>query len=359
MNNNINVQKVALIFGITGQTGSYLVEHLHNLSNYVVHGVIRRTSNFNTERIIGIFPSIRDNLHYGDILDPLFIINILNKIQPDEIYNLSAQSHVQVSFQLPLYSTQVNALGVLNLLEGIRLCELKDKTRLYQANTSEMYGGHYKDYDKSTWNAIQKYGMNEKTPFFPKSPYGAAKLFAHHLVNIYRDSYGIFVCSGICFNHESERRDPRFVTRKVTRTIARIFLGKEDVLVLGNLNAERDWGHAADYVKAIHLCLQQEKATDIVIASGKTHSVRYLVETAFAVIGVKIKWEGENENECGKCSSTGKTLVIISPKYYRPNEVHYLKGDANLANNLLGWKAETTFENMIHSMVKNDIRIES
>jgi GDPmannose 4,6-dehydratase len=352
------MEKVALVFGITGQTGSYLVEHLQNTGNYIVHGVIRRSSTFNTERIAQIFPVIRDNLHYGDIIDPMFVIEILNRVKPDEVYNLAAQSHVHVSFQLPLYSTQVNALGTLNILEGIRLCSLQKKTRFYQASTSEMYGGCESDYSEDAWKEIVAKGMNEKTAFHPKSPYGAAKLFSHHLVNIYRDSYGIFACSGICFNHESERRDPRFVTRKVTRTIARMQLGRENVLILGNLNAERDWGHASDYAKAMHRCLQQDEPTDVVIATGKTHSVRYLVETAFSAVGVTIRWEGENENERGVCAKTGKVLVQVSPKFYRPNEVHYLKGDSSQAKLKLNWEPQHTFELMIRSMVKNDLKTE-
>lgn len=352
--------KVALIFGITGQTGSYLAEHLKN-QGYVVHGVMRRTSNFGTDRIAHIFPHdkthfARDDLHYGDILDGLSVLRIIQEIRPDEIYNLAAQSHVQVSFDLPLYSTQVDALGTLNILEAIRSLNMEN-TRFFQASTSEMYGGHPEDYTTDAWNHILDKGMREDTPFHPKSPYGVAKLYSHHLVRIYRDSYGIFACCGIAFNHESERRDPRFVTRKVTRTVARIVHGLDTELVLGNLNAVRDWGYAKDYAVAIHKMLQQDQPRDLVIATGKTHSVRYLVERAFKVVGIDIRWEGQDVDEKGYDVATGRCLVRLSPRYYRPNEVHYLKGDATRARQILNWKPSITFEDMIASMVKHDLRM--
>lgn len=351
------MSKVALIYGITGQTGSYLAEHLVSLG-YIVHGVIRRTSNFNTIRLNNIFERIRDNLHYGDIIDPLSVIQIIKDVQPHEIYNLAAQSHVKVSFDMPLYTTQVDALGTLNVLEAIRINGLENVTKFYQANTSEMYGGHKSDYSKEVWKEIEDKGMNENTPFFPKSPYGIAKLYSHHIVDVYRQSYNIYAVSGICFNHESERRDPRFVTRKVTSTVAKIACGKEHKLVLGNLDAERDWGHARDYVVAMHKSLQLDDPLDFVIATGKTYTVRYLVEVAFNSIGIIIQWEGESSRTVGRNLRTGDILVTIDDKYYRPNEVHYLKGDASRAKQILNWSPTTDFITMIDNMVRYDIKNE-
>lgn len=350
--------KIALIFGITGQTGSYLAEYLKNKKGYVVHGVMRRSSHFGTNRIEHIFPGIRDDLHYGDILDGISVFHLIQKIRPDEIYNLAAQSHVQVSFELPLYTSQVDALGTLNILEAVRSLKMDKSVKIFQASTSEMYGGHPEDYTEQSWQEILQKGMNENTPFFPKSPYGVAKLYSHHLVKIYRESYGMFVCSGIAFNHESERRDPRFVTRKVTRTVARIVHGLDTELVLGNLNALRDWGYAKDYAVAINKILQQDEPRDLVISTGITHSVRYLVEVAFKVIGVKIRWEGTDVDEKGYDAATGRCLIRLSPRYYRPNEVHYLKGDSTMARTILNWKPSVTFEEMITMMVKHDLQTE-
>jgi|SRR6478609_2802305 len=350
-------QKVAIIFGITGQTGSYLAEYLME-KNYIVHGVIRRSSSFNTGRLSKIWDSIRDTLHYGDVIDTAAVMTLIKEISPDEIYNLAAQSHVKVSFEMPHYTTHVDAVGTLNILEAIRFCDLQNKTKFYQANTSEMFGGHVEDYTPEQWQEILEHGMNEKTPMYPKSPYGAAKLYSHHLVKIYRDSYGIYAISGICFNHESERRDPRFLPRKVSRTVARIKSGKEKVLLLGNLNAERDWGYAPDYAKLIHKCLQLPQPTDMVIATGKTFSVRYLVEVAFKCVGIDITWKGEGLNEEG-IDNNGNVLVKICPKFYRPNEVHYLKGDASLAKELLSWEPSITFEDMIANMVKYDTSLQT
>lgn len=347
--------KTALIFGITGQTGSYLAEHLLR-ENYIVHGVIRRSSTFNTERLKDIFMVIRDNLHYGDVIDTVSVLNLIKTIAPDEIYNLAAQSHVKVSFDMPHYTTQVDAIGTLNILEAIRLCGFESRTKFYQANTSEMFGGHEEDYSPNDWESILQYGMSEKTPMFPKSPYGAAKLYSHHLVKIYRDSYGIFAVSGICFNHESERRDPRFLPRKVTRSVAMIKSGKQEVLLLGNLNAERDWGYAPDYAKAIYSSLQCDTPSDLVIATGKTYPVRYLVEVAFKTIGKTIVWRGEEMDEEGVDADTGKILVKVDPKFYRPNEVHYLKGNASLAKEKLLWEPSVSFEEMITNMVKHDVQ---
>lgn len=345
--------KTALIFGITGQSGSYLAEYLLKLG-YCVHGVIRRSSTFNTGRLDPIWNIIKDNLHYGDVIDPISTMQIINSVSPDEIYNLAAQSHVKISFDMPHYTTQVDAVGTLNLLEIIR--GSKKFVKLYQANTSEMYGGNKEDYTSEQWEHIQKNGMNESTCMFPKSPYGAAKLYAHNLIDIYRKSYGIFAVSGICFNHESERRDPRFVTRKVTRSVAMIYVGKIEQFALGNLDTERDWGYASDYVIAMHRMLQLETPEDFVISTGCTHTVRYLVEKAFDAVGIVITWKGEGVNEKGIDAKTGKCLVAIDERFYRPNEVYYLKGDSTKAKQLLEWEPTWTFEKMIDGMVKHDIR---
>lgn len=346
--------KTALIFGINGQTGSYLAEYLLSL-NYTVHGVIRRSSNFNTERLDSCWKQIADNLHYGDLLDALFIVSILQKTRPDEIYNLAAQSHVLVSFQNPSYTANVDGMGLVNILEAVR--NLHFHCRIYQASTSEMYGGHCKDYTKEQWSSIIRNGMDEQTPFHPKSPYGAAKLFAHNMVQIYRSSYNMFICSGICFNHESPRRDPRFLPRKVTRAVAHIHHGLQTELVLGNLEAERDWGFAGDYVVAMHAMLQQPEPADYVVATGVNHSVRYLVEIAFKEIGIDLVWEGSGLQEIGKNAKDGAILVRISDKYYRPLEVHYLKGNAKRARKILRWQPRTRFEDMIRQMVRHDLRL--
>jgi len=353
------MRKVALIFGITGQTGSYLVEHLLATGDYIIHGVVRRSSNFNTRRIDHVFESVRDNLHYGDIMDPVFVLSIVQRLRPHEIYNLAAQSHVKVSFELPFYTAQVDALGPLNVLEAIRMSELVGKTRFLQANTSEMFGGNEVDYTPAEWSKITKNGMDESTPMFPKSPYGAAKLYAHNLVQIYRDSYRMFACNAISFNHESERRDPRFVTRKVTRTVARMRLGLENKLVLGNLDACRDWGYAKDYAIALHLMLQQDVPRDLVIATGETHSVRELVEVAFEKgWGKRIRWNGRGCQERGMDAETGEILVEVDEKYRRPNEVDYLKGNSQLARKTLDWQPSTKFVDMINMMVTCDLRDE-
>ena len=356
MSNSATKSKVALIFGITGQTGSYLADHLISL-DYTVHGVIRRSSNFNTQRLEHIFPLIRDTLHYGDVLDPISVLQIITAVQPDEIYNLAAQSHVKESFAIPYYTSQVDALGTLNILEGIRISNLTSKVKFYQANTSEMFGGCKQDYTPEQWERIQKTGYIETDRMFPKSPYAVAKLYSHHLVSVYRESYGMYAVSGICFNHESERRDPRFLPRKVSKTVARIYGGKEKTLVLGNLDACRDWGYAQDYAEAIWKVLQLEKPTDMIIATGKTHTVRYLVEVAFKAIGVEITWKGEGENEKGY-DKDNNVVVEVSSRYYRPNEVHFLKGDASLAKRLLNWEQKISFEEMIKSMVMHDIAVE-
>lgn len=349
------MSKTALIFGITGQTGSYLAELLLE-KGYVVHGVLRRSSNFTTQRIDHVFSRIRDNLHWGDILDPLFVSGIISKVRPDEIYNLAAQSHVAVSFELPYYTSQVDALGVLNVLETVRVLGMEKVTKIYQAGTSEMFGGNKEDYPDEVWKDILENGMSEETAFHPKSPYAAAKLYAHNLVKIYRDSYGIFACNGICFNHESERRDPRFVTRKVTRTVARISEELEKELVLGNLDAKRDWGHAKDYARGIFLIMQYEKPDDFVLCTGEVRSVRELVEKAFLEKGIPISWSGTGLEEVGSNELTGKTVVRVSEKYYRPNEVCFLKGNARKARNVLGWYPSISFDRMISDMLDLDTK---
>jgi GDPmannose 4,6-dehydratase len=353
--------KIALIFGINGQTGSYLAEILL-AKNYTVHGVIRRTSTFNTERLLHLFPKIRDNLHYGDVIDSCFIFSIIQKLQPDEVYNLAAQSHVMVSFENPLYTCSVDAIGTVNILEAIRsFHEIKKEksVKFYQAGTSEMYGGLEKDYEETMWANIKEKGMNEKTPMYPKSPYACAKLFSYNMVQNYRDAYGIWGGNGICFNHESERRDPRFVTRKVTRTVARIHLGLDTELILGNLNAKRDWGHAKDYAEGIYASLQLDKPIDVVFATGQSRSIKELVECAFSVIKISLRWEGTGKDEIGVDVNTNRVLVRVSEKYYRPNEVNFLKGDATLAKNLLGWEPKIQFEKMIENMVLTDLKTES
>lgn len=350
-------KKIALIFGITGQTGSYLAEHLLNLG-YDVHGVVRRSSTYAFSRIDHIFQDNDEHLHYGDITDSSFVIHILTKLQPHEVYNLAAQSHVAVSFELPVSTSCVNAIGPLNILNAIYICNLDKKTRYFQAGTSEMYGGSQKDYNTKEWKKIQECGMNETTTFHPKSPYGVAKLFAHNMVQIYRESYHIFAVNGISFNHESERRDASFVTRKITQGVAKISCGKINEITLGNLDAKRDWGHAQDIAKGIHLALQQKDAKDIVFSTGKVHSVRDVVEIAFKTINVDIEWENKLENEIGRDKNSGIIRVRVSKKLYRPNEVHFLKGNSKLALDSLNWKPEINFSDMIRKMVLHDLTLE-
>ena len=335
------MKKVALITGITGQDGSYLAELLLE-KGYEVHGIVRRASNFNTQRIDHIFEKL--NLHYGDVLDPVSILNTIAKVKPDELYNLAAQSHVKVSFECPVGTSQIDGIGFLNILEAVRICGLEKKCRIYQASTSEMYG--------NTLTVPQ----NEKTKFCPTSPYACAKLFAHNLVQCYRDSYGMFICSGILFNHESPRRDPRFVTRKVTRAVARYITQREKytTLELGNLEAKRDWGFAGDYVRGMWLMLQQAKPDDYCLATGVTLTVRELVEKAFALRGVVIKWKGKGVYEVGIDKTTGNVVVKVVEKYFRPSEVHLLLGDYSHAKRALDWRPECTFEEMLQSMISID-----
>ncbi|MBR4137966.1 MAG: GDP-mannose 4,6-dehydratase [Bacteroidales bacterium] len=345
--------KVALISGITGQDGSFLAEFLLE-KGYEVHGIIRRSSSFNTGRIEHLYLDewVRDmhhkrliNLHYGDMTDSSSLINILRQTQPDEIYNLAAQSHVKVSFEVPEYTAETDAVGVLRLLEAVRILGMEKKTKIYQASTSELFG------------QVQEVPQKETTPFYPRSPYGVAKQYGFWIVKNYRESYGMFAVNGILFNHESERRGETFVTRKITLAAARIKQGYQDKLYLGNLNALRDWGYAKDYIECMWLILQQEKPEDFVIATGEYHTVREFTTLAFKEIGVNLRWEGEGVNEKGIDIATGKELVAVDPKYFRPAEVEQLLGDPTKAKTLLGWNPhKTSFEELVHIMVKHDMK---
>lgn len=341
--------KTALITGVTGQDGAYLSELLLS-KGYAVHGVKRRASLFNTQRIDHLYMDphvnhVRFRLHYGDLTDSTNLIRIVQEVQPDEIYNLGAQSHVQVSFDTPEYTANADAVGVLRLLEAIRILGMTDRVRFYQASTSELFG-----------NALSP--QSEKTPFCPRSPYGAAKLYAYWITVNYREAYGMYACNGILFNHESPIRGETFVTRKVTRAAARIKLGIDRKLFLGNLDARRDWGHAWDYVKGMWKMLQQESPRDYVLATGKANSVRTLCSLAFAEAGIPLEWTGTGRDEQGRCKDTGKILVEVDPRYYRASEVDHLLGDASLAEKELGWTPNITFEELIQEMVKEDIRRE-
>ncbi len=344
--------KKALITGITGQDGSYLSEFLLN-KNYEVHGIIRRSSSFNTGRIEHLYIDnyIEDMhnkknfyLHYGDITDSTNVISLIQKIQPDEIYNLAAQSHVKVSFDIPEYTANVDALGTLRILEAVHLLGLE--TKIYQASTSELYG------------LVQEVPQNEKTPFYPRSPYGVAKLYGFWITKNYREAYNIFASNGILFNHESPRRGETFVTRKITLAAARIKLGKQKKLYLGNLNAKRDWGHAKDYVECMWLILQNDKPDDFVIATGEMHTVREFCELAFSEVGIDIRWEGEGNDEKGVNNKTGEVLIEVDPQYFRPTEVDQLLGDPTKAIEKLGWNpTQTPFETLVKEMVHEDIKL--
>jgi GDPmannose 4,6-dehydratase len=345
--------KKALISGITGQDGSFLAEFLIE-KGYEVHGIIRRSSSFNTSRIEHLYLKewIKDqkqeraiNLHYGDMTDSSSLIRILQQVQPDEIYNLAAQSHVKVSFDVPEYTAETDAVGTLRLLEAIRILGLENKTKIYQASTSELYG------------LVQEIPQKETTPFYPRSPYGVAKLYGFWITKNYRESYGMFAVNGILFNHESERRGETFVTRKITLAAARIAKGLQDKLYLGNLSALRDWGYAKDYVECMWLMLQYEKPEDFVIATGEAHSVREFCTLAFKYAGIELKWEGEGVNEKGIDVSTGRVLVEVDEKYFRPAEVEQLLGDATKAQTLLGWNPrKTSFEDLVKIMVEHDLK---
>jgi len=342
-------KRIALITGITGQDGSYLAEFLLE-KNYEVHGVKRRSSSFNTGRIDHLykdahFTKTHLHLHFGDLVDGTNLVRILQEVQPTEVYNLAAQSHVQVSFETPEYTANADALGTLRLLEGIRVLGLRERVRFYQASTSEMYG-------KSA-----EFPQTENTPFNPRSPYGAAKLYAHWITVNYREAYGIHASSGILFNHEGPRRGETFVTRKITRAVAAIHLGMQDCLYLGNLDSRRDWGHARDYIEGMWLMLQQDKPDDYVLATGESHSVREFVELAFAEIGIVIEWKGADSGEYGLCRKTGRTLVRVDPRYFRPTEIDVLIGDSTKARQKLGWKPKVGFHDLVREMVASDLNL--
>lgn len=342
-------RKTALIFGITGQDGAYLAEFLLE-KGYNVHGVKRRSSSLNTGRINHLYRDLHKNatrfvLHYGDVTDSTNVISIIAQVQPDEIYNLAAQSHVKVSFEIPEYTGNTDALGTLRILEAIRLLGLTKKTKFYQASTSELYG------------KIQEMPQTERTPFYPRSPYAVAKIYGYWMVVNYREAYNIFACNGILFNHESPLRGETFVTRKITRAVAAIYHGLEDTLFLGNLDSLRDWGYAKDYVEAMWLILQQDTPRDFVIATGKMHSVREFVEIAFAQVGITIIWQGSDIDEVGIDADSGRILVHVDPRYFRPTEVEVLCGDATLAKNVLGWEPTTSFEDLVSLMVQSDVEL--
>ena len=341
--------KKALITGITGQDGSYLAEFLLE-KGYEVHGIKRSASSFNTERIAHIDqdPHAEDRkfvIHYGDLTDSSNLIRIIQQIQPDEIYNLGAQSHVQVSFEVPEYTANSDAVGTLRLLEAMRLLGLENKTKFYQASTSELYG------------KVQEIPQKETTPFYPRSPYGVAKLYGFWIVKNYREAYNMYACNGILFNHESPRRGETFVTRKITRAAARIKLGLQEKLYLGNLNAKRDWGFAGDYVEAMWLMLQQDKPQDYVIATGVNHTVRDFVSMSFREVGIDLEWQGKDVNEKGLDSKTGKILVEVDPRYFRPAEVELLIGDPSKAKKELGWEPKVKLPELVKMMVQADYKI--
>jgi len=327
--------KKALITGITGQDGSYLAELLLE-KGYEVHGIIRRSSSINTDRIDHIYQNIK--LHYGDLTDSTNIVRVIQLVQPDEIYNLGAQSHVKVSFEIPEYTADVDAMGTLRVLEAVRLLGMEDRVRIYQASTSELYG------------LVQESPQKETTPFYPRSPYGVAKIYGYWITKNYREAYGIYACTGILFNHESPRRGETFVTRKITQALSKISVGLQDCLYLGNLNARRDWGHAKDFVEAMWLMLQQDEPEDFVIATGVQYSVREFVEESAPYFGMKIEWQGEGLDEIGIDKNTGKTVIRVDPKYFRPTEVETLLGDASKAKEKLGWEPKISFKQLVEDM---------
>lgn len=340
-------KKIALITGVTGQDGAYLAEFLLS-KGYEVHGIKRRASSFNTARVDHMYKDLHEEgvrffMHYGDMTDSTNLIHLIQKVQPEEIYNLAAQSHVQVSFESPEYTANSDALGTLRVLEAIRILGMGKTTRFYQASTSEMFGN------------VPETPHNETTPFYPRSPYAAAKVYAYWITVNYREAYGMFACNGILFNHESPLRGETFVTRKITRAVARIRLGLQDELYLGTLDSKRDWGHAKDYVEAMWLMLQQDEPDDYVVATGKTHSVREFVEKAFASAGFQIVWEGEGLDEVGKDGDSGKILIRIDKRYFRPTEVDFLLGDPAKAWKRLGWRAKIGFGELVEEMVRSDL----
>lgn len=341
--------KTALITGVTGQDGSYLAELLLQ-KGYEVHGVKRRASSLNSQRIDHLYvdphvPDARFHLHYGDMTDSTNLLRIVQQTQPDEIYNLAAQSHVRVSFETPEYTANADGIGTLRMLEAIRILGLVEKTRFYQASTSELFG-------KSA-----EAPQSETTPFYPRSPYGAAKLYAYWITINYREAYGLYGCNGILFNHESERRGETFVSRKITRVVARIALGMESTLYLGNLDARRDWGHAEEYVEGMWRMLQQPEPDDYVLATGKTHAVREFAEAAFRHVGVELSWRGDGVDEEGVDAATGEVRVRIDPRLYRPTEVDSLLGDPTKAREKLGWEAKVSFDDLVDRMMKHDLEL--
>lgn len=343
------MSKVALVTGVTGQDGAYLSRLLLE-KGYTVHGIKRRSSSFNTGRIEDIYedPHVehpRFFMHYGDMTDATNLIRIVQETQPDEIYNLAAQSHVQVSFETPEYTANADAVGVLRLLEAIRILGLEKKTRFYQASTSELYG------------LVQEVPQRESTPFYPRSPYGVAKLYAYWITVNYREAYGIFACNGILFNHESPLRGETFVTRKITRAAAAISLGMQDKVFLGNLNAKRDWGHAKEYVRGMWLMLQQDEPEDFVLATGETTEVRHFVQWAFEDVGIELEWRGNGVEEKGHDRANGRCLVEVDPRYFRPTEVELLLGDPSKAKQKLGWSHETSVRGLAREMVQADLRL--
>jgi len=342
------MKKVALITGVTGQDGAYLAEFLLD-KGYVVHGIKRRTSLFNTNRIDHLYKDPHEKgrrliLHYGDMTDSSALIRVLQQVRPDEIYNLAAQSHVAVSFEEPEYTADSDALGTLRLLEAIRILGLQKKTRFYQASTSELYG------------KVREAPQNETTPFYPRSPYAVAKLYAYWITVNYREAYGIYACNGILFNHESPMRGETFVTRKITRALARVKLGLQDCLYLGNLNAKRDWGHARDFVDAQWRILQQKRPDDYVIATGEQHSVREFVQVACRELGIRVSWRGKGVKEKGY-DAAGRCIVAVDPRYFRPTEVDSLLGDASKARRKLKWKPSVTFRELVSEMAREDLKL--
>jgi len=341
-------RKVALISGITGQDGSYLTELLLE-KGYIVHGIIRRSSSFNTGRLQHLYQDVHEHrtrffTHYGDLSDSTNLVYVIAQVQPTEVYNLGAQSHVKVSFEMAEYTGDVDGLGTLRLLDAIRTCGLEKHVRFYQASTSELYG------------KVMETPQSETTPFYPRSPYGAAKLYAYWITVNYREAYGMYACNGILFNHESPRRGRTFVTRKISRAVADIHLGKQSCLYLGNIDAQRDWGHARDYVEGMWRLLQQESAEDFVLATGETHPVREFVDKAFACVDIKIRWEGTGVDEVGIDVQTGNTVVRIDPRYFRPAEVDLLLGDPTKAEKKLGWKRTVPFDELVKEMVEADVK---
>ncbi len=343
------MKKVALVTGVTGQDGAYLADLLLK-KGYEVHGIKRRSSLFNTDRVDHLYRDQHEEnvnffLHYGDMTDSTNLIRIIQEVQPTEIYNLAAQSHVMVSFETPEYTANSDAMGALRILEAIRILKLESKTRFYQASTSELYG------------KVMEVPQTENTPFYPRSPYAVAKLYAFWITKNYREAYGIYACNGILFNHESPLRGETFVTRKITRAVARIKLGMQKKVYLGNLDAQRDWGHARDYVEGMWLMMQQKEADDFVLATGKTYPVRYFVEQAFKKVDIAIEWKGEGVDEKGIDAKSGEVLVEVDPRYFRPTEVELLVGDPSKAQKVLGWKHKYNLDQLISEMMESDLKL--